>query len=120
MRLTLLAISLVLTACNTLPDTYESVDWSITSQSRYSVMLEFYSQDRNAAWPGGGQAYIIRDYDEHRYSLRCRSTEKICYGAWVENDPDQYWGAGMDDRFGCDNCCMICRDGNTKALTLHD
>ncbi|MCH8543176.1 MAG: hypothetical protein LAT61_06380 [Alcanivorax sp.] len=121
MRLALLFVALALTACATpLPNTYEDVEFYITSQSSSPVLVEFYSQHRNAAWPGGGQAYVIRDYEQHRFGLHCRSTEQICYGAWVEHNSREYWGVGKDDAFGCDNCCMTCRDGNKLYYTLHD
>lgn len=121
MRLVILLATLALTACATpLPNTYENVEFFITSQSREPVMVEFYSQHRNAAWPGGGKAYVIRDYEEHRYALHCRSTEQICYGAWVEHRPNEYWGVGMDDAHWCEKCCITCREGARARFTLYD
>lgn len=83
-------------------------------------MLEFYSQNRNAAWPGGGEAYVLRPGEEFTYNLSCRTTEQICYGAWVETNPDIYWGTGMDDEDGCDNCCMLCFTDNRQGVRLID
>ena len=97
----------------------EELRASFQSNHPNSVMLEFYSQDRNAAWPGDGQAYVIDDWETHSYALSCQSGENICYGAWVEGDPDTYWGVGMDDAYGCDDCCTTC-DGSTLQTIVLD
>jgi hypothetical protein len=64
-----------------------TVSWSFRNNHPNSVQLEFYSQDRNAAWPGGGRAYVLRDYDIHTFNLNCWFGEKICYGAWSMATP---------------------------------
>jgi hypothetical protein len=61
----------------------EGITFSITNKSDYDIQIEFYSQDRNHAWPGGNQAYNLGSGDDNEYKLACRSGEKICYGAWV-------------------------------------
>lgn len=101
-----------------LPTTTEEITWNIKNHYRQSIMVEFYSQHRNAAWPGGGRAYVLEPGESGSYDLPCRSTEKICYGAWVRADSDIYWGSGMDDQEGCQECCMICEKGSTFSLTL--
>lgn len=116
----LLAIS-ILASCASypaLPTTTETLSWTFTSNHPSIVQLEFYSQSRNAAWPGGGMAYEIDDWKAHTYHLTCRTGEKICYGAWVKNDSSTYWGAGMDDEFGCSNCCRICATADAGHVTL--
>ncbi len=39
--------------------------WRIKSDHPNHVSLEFYSQDRNRVWPGGGNTYVIEDWDTH-------------------------------------------------------
>lgn len=101
-----------------LPDTTEEVTWDIQNNYHRSIMVEFYSQHRNAAWPGGGRAYVLEPGESGSYDLSCRSTEQICYGAWVQADPRYYWGSGMDDEEGCSQCCMTCSKGATLRFEL--
>ena len=52
-----LCVSILLVAsCSSappLPTTTETLTWTFTSNHPNQVQLSFYSQDRNAAWPGG-------------------------------------------------------------------
>ena len=92
--------------------------WRIQSEHPNHVSLEFYSQDRNRTWPGGGKVYVIEDWDTHRYSLTCKQGEKICYGAWVMDDSSSYWGAGYDGTEDCDSCCAVCGQGDMQTKVL--
>lgn len=83
----------------------------------HEIAIAFYSQDRNLAWPGGGQEYNINDNQTHSYALKCRTGEKICYGAWDTNR-SLYWGVGPHDHYGCKNCCAVCND-SSALYTLH-
>ena len=91
--------------------------WQVRSTHPNKVQIEFYSQQRKHAWPGGNRAYNLNDDEVHSFSLNCNSGEKICYGAWVNGNSKTYWGVGMNDRHGCDNCCYSC-DGDTAVIRL--
>jgi hypothetical protein len=81
----------------------------IRSEDAYEVDLEFASQNRNAAWPGGTKVFSITDHEWHTYSLSCQPGEKICFGAWRRGyEYDSYWGAGVDVRESCQKCCTTC------------
>lgn len=97
----------------------ERLTFNIKSNHEKVVSVEFYSQDRNYVWPGGGKVYVIDDYKTHSYPLSCRSGETICYGAWVRNRTSQYWGVGYDDDHGCKSCCWICDGGETPVVNLN-
>lgn len=101
-----------------LPAQAGDLTWNIQSYHPNSVQLEFYSSDRNAAWPGGGEIYVLDDSEVHTYPLNCQSGETICYGAWVDGDSSTYWGAGLDGELGCDDCCYSCSGGETPVLVL--
>jgi hypothetical protein len=103
-----------------LPAAADSLFWEVRSEHPNVVSLEFYSQDRNYSWPGGGEVYILDDYDTHSYNLECRSGEKICLGAWVRGHSDEYWGVGRDDREGCTGCCYTCGGGDTGVQVLNE
>lgn len=96
-----------------------TVSWSFRNNHPNSVQLEFYSQDRNAAWPGDGRAYVLRDYDIHTFNLNCWFGEKICYGAWVDGNASEYWGAGLDGSQSCANCCITCQNGHMGTHNLN-
>ena len=92
--------------------------WRIQSEHPNHVSLEFYSQDRNHVWPGGGEVYVIKDWDTHTYSLTCKDGEKICYGAWVRNETNTYWGKGVDGAEACETCCAVCGRGELSTQVL--
>lgn len=91
----------------------------LQSQHPNVVSLEFYSQDRNHVWPGNDQVYLLDDYDTHEFSLSCNKGEKICYGAWVRNRSDLYWGVGLDNAEYCKDCCYNCNGGHTPVIVLN-
>ena len=116
-----LCVSILLVAsCSSappLPTTTETLTWTFTSNHPNQVQLSFYSQDRNAAWPGGDMAYDLVDWEPHTFTLTCRTGEKICYGAWVKGASD-YWGSGFGDEQACDNCCRTCVTGSAGHTIL--
>ena len=97
----------------------ESLTWYFRSDHPNIVSLEVYSQSRNHVWPGNGDAYVLDDWDVHSFPLSCRSGEKICYGAWVRNESNSYWGAGYDGIEACDDCCYYCEGGSTPVIVLN-
>lgn len=96
----------------------ESFTWHFRSEHPNTISLEFYSQDRDHVWPGNNEVYVIDDDSVHHYTLECRRGEKICYGAWVRNRSQSYWGAGYDGVEACESCCYVCDGGETNTLVL--
>ena len=97
----------------------ETETWQIQSTYPYAVQLEFYSKDRNAAWPGGGKAYLLEDSKVHTFSLDCRAGERICYGAWDKGTGRPHWGVGKNESDGCAGCCWTCgRKGAPRTINL--
>ena len=90
----------------------------IKSEHRNIVDVEFYSQSRRVAWPGGSRVYSISDYNWHVYVLNCRSGERICFGAGVRGNYNRYWGVGINQRSGCAQCCYVCDGGVSRFITL--
>jgi len=97
--------------------TDNEVTFSVACDYPQKIQIEFYSQDRNSAWPGNNMAYVINDYKTHVYTLKCRSGEKICYGAWP-NQSSTHWGIGLNGVYHCQNCCAVC-DGRSVSFMLH-
>ncbi len=101
------------------PVSADNLRWTIRSDYPHIVSLEFYSQDYSRAWPGDGEVYILNDYDVHEYNLSCETGETICYGAWVRGNSNRYWGVGLDNSQGCNDCCYTCGYGDTALRILN-
>ena len=105
-------------AATTMAVQAEELTFHMRSSYPYAVSVEFYSQNRSHVWPGDNKVYVIRDDDDHTYTLSCRSGEQIRYGAWVRNRTHSYWGAGYGGKQACKNCCHRCDGGETPMITL--
>lgn len=125
MRKTLfLVVSTILLATAALlpaPAKADTMEWTITNNRSTWILLEFYSQNYSRAWPGGGEAYVLKDGLPHTYLLNCYPGEKICFGAWVNGSGGRtYWGVGRNGREGCTGCCYTCNgDTETTPRTLY-
>ena len=114
----LLALGVALVLPITTMASAEDITFGLKNDSDHDIQIEFYSQDRNHAWPGGDQAYNLSSGDSNSYKLACRSGEKICYGAWVKGKSSTYWGVGLSNKQSCDACCQTCGDGDlNRTLT---
>ena len=118
-KLLLILVSAFFFFAETLPSSAETLTWRVRSNHPNTVNVEFYSQNRRHAWPGGKKVYVIRDYDTHSYRIRCRSGEYICYGAWVRGRSSSYWGVGKSNRNKCSSCCYSCDGGTTRIQVLN-
>jgi hypothetical protein len=83
----------------------------ITNNDRFQADIAFYSQSRRVEWPGNNQHWIIQPGETQTFNLRCQPNEKICYGAWRDNNYNRYWGAGFEGKQACDDCCFYCGRG---------
>ena len=117
MRLILLALAVLTAAGTAIPASADTLTWQIRSTYPYRLYLEFYSQNYDHSWPGGGEVYVLDDSRFHTYRLNCRRGEKICYGAWVTTDESTYWGVGPYNGYGCSDCCLVC-GGRSNRITL--
>lgn len=81
----------------------------MTNYTGRYIQFEFTDDSNHrVAWPGGDQAYSLPPHERAEKSLNCWRGQKICYGAWVKGDDNQYWGAGNDNSQHCDDCCFRC------------
>lgn len=122
MNLSLLYVALAVGISWLIASSAFAQDSSLTFQMKSNhpnkVQVEFYSQNRSHAWPGGTKAYNLDDYDSHSFKLNCRSGERICYGAWVSGNQNKYWGVGLNDKRSCTSCCAQC-NGGTISFVLN-
>ena len=95
-----------------------NVTFRVKNDYPYRVQMAFYSQNRNAVWPGNGQAYTLQNSRVHEFPLHCRPGERICYGGWVEGNARRYWGVGLGNKQRCSGCCYTCSGNITKIIEL--
>jgi hypothetical protein len=102
----------------------DGVQFHVVNNSRWQAQIDFQSVYRDHIWPGGNKAWGLDDGDEHTYSLRCISGEKICYGAWTlgpgNTSGAHYWGQGQNHNMSCIKCCVTCGAGDTPTIYLND
>ena len=111
----LVAAVLLLTA---VPSAAGEMVWKFKSEHPSPVGVELYSQDRNKTWPGGGRPYMLGDWKTHAFRIECQDGERICFGAWVQNDTSVFWGSGLDGVEACGNCCAKCGSRGLRTQVL--
>ncbi len=95
------------------------IDWQVRSDHPNVVELAMYSQNRPAySWPGPDRVYLFDDSQLHSIRTSCLVGETLCYGAWVRNREDIYWGTGPRNGQRCSNCCYPCNGVVTPVITL--
>ena len=98
----------------------ETFSFQIQSNHPNIVDVELYSTSRRGhVWPGNGNVYVFNDYDVKSIRISCIRGEQICYGAWVRNQSNTYWGVGYKNRNSCRNCCYVCNGGSTRVIVLN-
>ena len=84
--------------------------FTLRSDDSFPLGVKFFSQNRNQSWSG-------KELNtKETYILNCSRGEKICFGAWRDNQTT-YWGVGHG-KDGCKNCCITC--GGELDTTLND
>ena len=116
-NIVLVAAAFIMTALTAIPASADTITWRIRSKYPYKLHMEFYSQNRDVSWPGGGRVYVLKDSRFHTYRLNCRRGETICYGAWVTTNQDRWWGVGAYNTRRCSSCCYRCGQ-HTRNITL--
>ena len=116
----LLVFSVVYLGASTQSAEAGSLLWRFESQHPNVVNVELYSDTRRGhVWPGNNRVYVLDDYSVKTINISCRNGEKICYGAWVKNRSNLYWGVGYKNRNRCSSCCWTCNGGQTKVIVLN-
>ncbi|GGB57168.1 hypothetical protein GCM10011316_31570 [Roseibium aquae] len=97
----------------------ETLTFQIRSEHPNIVDVELYSDTRQGhVWPGRERVYVLNNYTLQRIGISCQKGERVCYGAWVRNRTETYWGVGYQNRMRCRSCCYICDGGQTEVIVL--
>jgi hypothetical protein len=116
----ILAITFVYFAVSVVPASAETLVWRFQSKHSKIVDVELYSDTRRGhVWPGSNEIYVLDDYSTKTISISCRYGESVCYGAWVRNRTNSYWGVGYKNRNRCSSCCYTCDGGETRTIVLN-
>ena len=86
-----------------------------------SIQYKFFQYDRwhdgntvagqapSGVWPSSNRAYLTPLFGQpQEHNLSCTAGKGICFGASVTNNPQRYWGAGIEGNEGCTSCCVRC------------
>ena len=98
----------------------ENLTWYFANDSGHAINVELYSDKRQGhVWPGNGEVWTLPP-NGATYSnpISCQRHEKICYGAWLPNDENSYWGVGHGNKVVCKNCCYDCIGKQTQVIRL--
>ena len=68
-------------------------------------------------WPGGNNVYVISPGGTHQRTLACRPGYMVCYGGRNPAN-NRFWGAGIDGREVCTNCCTTCPSSGSRNLSF--
>jgi len=97
----------------------QGLTFSFDNEYSEDLAIEFYSQDRNHVWPGGGDVYVLGTSDgAMAYPLSCQPGENICFGAWTL-DRRSFWGGGVDMSQSCEACCAVCDGSVLDTIELY-
>ncbi len=101
------------------PGTPVSLTWRFRNNTGGSVQVKMYARQRGIWWPTATTNWRMDGAGPHAFTISCRAGEKVCYGAWAVGNTDRYWGAGFQDRHGCESCCYACFEGQTTLYNLN-
>ncbi len=119
MRLFIVLLAVLMSGVHATDADAQYIEWQIQSGHPNVVELALYSQNRvRYSWPGPGRVYLFDDYQVHSIKTSCLVGETLCYGAWVKNREDIYWGTGYKNSQRCSNCCYQCNGVVTPVITL--
>jgi hypothetical protein len=98
----------------------ESFTWHFANDSGQPVSIELYSYKRQGhVWPGNGEVWTLPPNGvTYSSPINCQKREKICYGGWLPNDENTYWGVGRGNKVTCKNCCYNCIGGQSQVIRL--
>jgi hypothetical protein len=92
--------------------------FKLTDKAAYSIMVKFFSQNRNWVWPSATSHWTLSDNGQHSFRLACNDGEKICFGGSYTSDDRTYWGVGFQGNKGCQGCCLTCGNNVWHAWNL--
>jgi len=110
---------LLIVGAGTGPAQSGDATFKLTDSARFSIMIKFFSQNRNWVWPSPTSHYTLSDNGEHDFPLACQDGENICFGGSYTADDATYWGVGFKGDRSCRDCCLTC--GNAShSWTLNE
>jgi hypothetical protein len=99
-------------------DCTSTITLSITDACLDSLPIDykFYDEDNHLVWPSANSYFETPGYNiEDTNDLVCITGSQICYGAEAG---DIYWGVGLNNEYGCDDCCVTCEPDLFQGWTL--
>ncbi|UYO51048.1 hypothetical protein KQX64_11160 [Rhodopseudomonas palustris] len=98
-----------------------TLTWKVTDRTSHRISIAYFSETRKGkVWRDGENGWTLMNV-ETTHKLNCVAGEKICYGAWRQDDSSdvRYWGVGRTGSRPCTGCCTTC-NGGVFNITLTD
>lgn len=92
-------------------------------QNNYGRKIEYklYSMRRQWTWPGGNRVFVLpANRTTYKTKIQCKRGEKVCYGAWQQNNRRIFWGVGYNARYNCRDCCFTCNGVKTPTYVFRN
>src|SRR5262249_44650212 len=69
--------------------------------------VRFWNETTGQAYPNTGQVYVMNVGQTVTQAITANPGDKICIGAETNPPNNLHWGVGVDNTFGCDDCCYF-------------
>jgi hypothetical protein len=95
------------------------IRWRFRNAYGRRIEYKLFAWNRNWSWPGGNNAFDLPANNKtYKTTIQCKRGEKVCYGAWVANNRNIFWGVGYNARYNCRNCCFTCKGVVTPTFVF--
>ena len=92
--------------------------FKLTDKTGFSIIIKFFSQNRNWSWPSPTTHWTLSDTGQHNFRLACQDGEKICYGGSFTADDTTHWGVGFKGDKVCRGCSLTCGSNVSHSWNL--
>ena len=92
----------------------------LDSSCATAAYLKFFDETANLQWPGQNLFYVLNQPGQiQSFALACTTGDKICFGASLYQNSDQYyWGVGVLNDQSCTSCCYACSNATVNPGRL--
>ena len=93
---------------------------TMNNQTDRVIAYQFTNKHDTKRWPAWNRHWEVDPHQSLTHRLSCYDGQRICYGAWVRDQPDLYWGIGLEHNEQCEDCCFVCGRVGAYTVDLHE
>jgi hypothetical protein len=125
-RYLLLFVLLLGTSCSspTAPSNIElgartdSMAWDFKNSYGAQVDVQLFDKTTGGMWPTPRTVWTLDGGERRVERIRCNTNSKICFGAAVRGNYDQFWGVSLSNNQACPDCCHVCDGSDPTPISL--